>query len=231
MANKKYTEFPAGSYVDTRVLLTADPSSGELQKIDVGAIQGSPVSSSLRAYQALGSAAIGETVGGTISILTGSVGLPGQQATFIPIWVPLAGTITGAKWLQLTQGVYTASNYNGIGLYTYNAGTLTLVASSTDDGNIWKGASGTWQSKAFTSPYSATQGLYFICLLYNNSAQTTAPAFSRLANANSNAMTFDFTNSAKLFAVLSGATSLPSPTQTMSGISNSGIYTYYIALY
>jgi len=125
------------------------------------------------------------------------------------VWLPVAQTITGVKWKQVTQGNYTADNYNGVGLYTYSGGTLTLVASSTDDGNIWKAASGTISSKAFTTPYVATAGLYFVAHLYCSSAQVTAPVTAMILSTTGVNTITDFTNSAKLNGFLPGQTALP----------------------
>lgn len=94
------------------------------------------------------------------------------------IWVPENCTITGVSFPARTNGNYTGDNYNGIGLYTWNATTqtLTLVASTSNASDFWSTLSTLeWNQKAFSTPYVATAGLYFIGLLYNQSAQTTAP--------------------------------------------------------
>jgi hypothetical protein len=141
---------------------------------------------------------------------------------FCAVYVPIATTMTGVKWFQGAQGDYTADNYNGLGLYTYSGGTITLVASSTNDGNIWKGTSNTWQSKAFSATYLASAGVYFIGALYNSSAQVTAPSIGSSATMlNATVTTQDFTNSAKLVSSVAGA-SLPA-TQAMSGTTNVNI--------
>jgi len=141
----------------------------------------------------------------------------------------LIQTVTGIKFFQGTQGVYTANNYNGVGLYSYSGGTLTLVASSTNDGNIWKGTSQTWQTKAFSSPYNASAGIYFVSFLYSSSAVTTAPAIGQTQALATGSSAFDFTNSAKISANITGQTALPS-SQAMSGLTAS-VRTYILALY
>ena len=125
--------------------------------------------------------------------------------------MPAGITLTGVKWIQRTQGNYTADNNNKVGLYSYSGGTLTLVASCADDGNLWKGASNSVQSKAFSSTYvTLTNTQYFVAFLYNNSAQVTAPFISILTYQ------LDFTNSAKLSSTKGATTDLPA-TQAMSG--------------
>lgn len=159
----------------------------------------------------------------SINQLTTSTNLADGGIRFSAIYIPVDSTITGVIWWQALQGVYTADNYNGVGLYAYNSGTgtLTLVASSTNDGNTWKGTTNSWQTKAFSSPYSASAGLYYVAALFNASATTTAPTIGIQPNSvNTGIATFDFTNSAKIQGTLSLQASLPSP-QAMSGIGSS----------
>jgi hypothetical protein len=157
----------------------------------------------------LGQQALGSTIKGvglgcrSLANLTTSLAMTDGQIYLSAYYLPFSATITGAKWFQITAGVYTADNYNGIGLYTYSGGTLTLVASSTDDGTIWKNTGA--QSKAFSSPYSASAGVYYIGFLYNSSAQTTAPSLVGAQNKSSGTY-IDFTNSAKINATLTAAT-------------------------
>jgi hypothetical protein len=81
-------------------------------------------------------------------------------------------------WSQITQGSYTADNNNRIGLYTTDGSNFALVASCANDGNLWKGASSTVVSKAFSSTYAATAGLYFVAALFTYSALVTAPVIA-----------------------------------------------------
>ena len=159
----------------------------------------------------LGSAILAEPITCNFSQITNTgTGLFNQRLSFIAVYVPKSMTITGVKWVQNVTGVYTANNYNGVGLYTYSSGTYTLVASSTNDGNIWKPASlNTLISKSFSSTYSANAGVYFIAALYCQSAQTTAPAvISTPSTYGTWAM--DFTNSAKIQGLLFSQPSFPS---------------------
>lgn len=158
--------------------------------------------------------------------LTGSLALTDGQMRFIAVYLPKSQTITGVKWQQVTQGVYTADNENRVGLYTFSGGTMTLVASSADDGNIWKVASGAVGSKAFSTPYSANSGLYFIGVLWNASAATTPPFLGSGANLLLN--NADFTNSAKIGSTYTSATIPTSLAQsaTASQLGNLGLFLY-----
>jgi len=145
-----------------------------------------------------------------------------QRSYWSLIYIPVATTLTGVKWKQVTAGVYTANNYNGVGLYSISGGTLTLVASSTDDGNIWKATSSTIGSKAFSSTYAASAGVYMVVALHSSSANTTSPVIGQLTGLSGFINTVnDFTNSAKTGGLISSLTALPSPTQAFSGITAS----------
>lgn len=185
--------------------------------------------SDILALQAMGSTIKAQTIGLTPSIITTSISLTTNQVRYFAVYLPQAVTLTGAKWYQQTAGNFTANNYNGIGLYTYSAGTLTWVASTTDSsGAIWKATTGTYSSANFASSYSAQPGLYFLAFIYNESAQTTAPAVAGAAtlinNAGpTNAPVVDLTNSAKFNGTIGTQNTLP-VTQAMSGVStNSSI--------
>jgi hypothetical protein len=181
----------------------------------------------LQAYQALGGSVIAEPPAGSFMETSGTaVTIASQALRFIPIWLPRAATITGVKFGQIIQGAYTSNNYNGVGLYTYSAGTLTRVASSADDGTIWKTGNVTIGSKAFSSTYAASPGLLFVAMLYCSSAQTTAPTLAAFPPGQSTWEAFDFTNSAKMYSTLASQTSLPS-TQAMSGLSNASGRPYF----
>lgn len=180
----------------------------------------------LEAYQLLGSSIKSVSLSCiSLTNLTTSGALTNQQIRFFAVYLPKAQTITGVKWMQLTAGNYTANNYNGIGLYSYSGGTLTLVASSTNDGNIWKvNSTNLFQSKAFSSTYAAAAGVYYVGVLYCSSAQTTAPGIYAATTGNA---TYDFTS--VISATLNTQTTLPS-SQASSGLSvstgNLGFWLY-----
>lgn len=174
----------------------------------------------LKAYQAMGSTIVAQNIDGDISNGTSGATLTDGRIYFQAVYLPVATTLSGVKWYQVTAGSYTGDNENRIGLYSYSAGTLTLVASSTNDANIWTATSGTIASKAFSSTYAAAAGLYFVAYIYNNSAQTTAPVLGIINSASSINTVTDFTNSAKTSGLMSGQTALPA-SQAMSGITAS----------
>lgn len=180
---------------------------------------------------ALGSGMKAQALGATLVGSTGSTALTDGQARYQPVYIPNAQTITGVKFFVRTQGNFTADNNNRVALYSYSGGTLTQVATSANDGDIWKATSNTYTTVAFTSPYAATPGIYYVGFIYNNSAQTTAPALAHMTNMGNAAMgSPDLTNSAVLSAFLSSQSDISSTTQAMSGLGGSATV-YYFYLY
>jgi hypothetical protein len=181
------------------------------------------------AFQALGSTFKGMMPQNPSFVCTTTSIMSNSTLLISLYYLPTAQTITGVKWAQTITGVYTANNYNGVALYSYSGGTCTLVASSTNDGTIWSTGSAVWRSKAFSSTYSASAGIYFVAFLYNQSAQTTAPTLAAGASTSSNSGLVDFTNSAKVSSTLSAQTSLPL-SFAMSSTNNQTVYLSF-ALY
>jgi len=179
-------------------------------------------------HRALGSQMVAQKpIFNALEVNTTAITMVDNRIFLLPIVVKRDTVITGVKFTNQTQGVYTADNNNKVGLYSYSGGTLTLVASSTNDGNLWKGAANTLQSKAFTTPYLATAGVYFVAMLYNQSAVTTAPAlFGTNSFGTAVARTLDHTNSAKLLGFSAG-NDLPA-TQAMSGVTSASDWAWYM---
>lgn len=132
--------------------------------------------------------------------------------------------LTGMLAFQTVQGNYTGDNYNGMALFKWNGTAIILVASTTNDADIWKAASNTWVQKAFTTPYNADQGIYYMTAVYNNSAQTTAPSLGGMPLMQ-NAGSWDTIIPAGTAPYMSesGTTALVSPIPT-PGTVNNGMY-------
>ena len=186
-----------------------------------------------------GNAALGSSIKGVnlsfpfINSITSTAGLSTGRCEFTAYFLPTAKTITGVKWWQAVAGVYTAANYCGVGLYSATTiGNMTLVAYSTNDGNIWKQASNSFGTKAFdaTGAYNAAAGLYYIAILWASSATTTTPQTGVSTTPSAFTGAFDFSNSAKLTSSVFGQPALPTPTQNMSSTTllqlNRAIFLY-----
>ena len=157
---------------------------------------------------------------------------PGQGATptltngriyWHCVYVPKAFTATGVSFWLAQSGVYTASGYNGFGLYSINVGTgvLTQIAATTSSTTLFAGATGL-TSVNFASTVALTEGIYYIGWLYGNSAQTTAPL---LIMGSYGQFSFTFANSIRPFARLNSQTALPA-SQAFSGLSGETVILY-----
>lgn len=176
-------------------------------------------------YRLLGSTIITQSIDLSPTRITTNQSLTDNGIYYQLMETPLAGTtITGVKWYQMVKGIYVADNNNKIGLYSYSAGTLTLVASCANDGTLWQTAnSSTYGSKAFSSPYVIVANTaYYVAAIFNESSFTTIPTIGGCANlSNAGVNSVDFTNSAKVFAIIitGSNTDLPA-SQAMSGLTS-----------
>jgi len=153
----------------------------------------------IKIVQALGGDTKYECLGANRFLHSTGVGLTltDNRQYFIAIYVAKAETITGVQFLMNTQGNFTGDQTNSLALYSYSGGTMTKVAETANDANIWKNAASSFVSVPFSSSYSADVGIYFISILYNSSAQTTAPAIAGIGSTNTAFLTANYTNSAK----------------------------------
>lgn len=183
------------------------------------------------AYNYLGAAFVAQTVGLKLQEAQTASNLTDGQQRWVAVYVPQAATITGVRWYQRVAGSYTADNNNRVGLYSINPsdGSLTLVASCANDTALWTPAANTFGQKAFSSTYAAAAGVYYVGLIYNNSAQTTAPQLSQgvaLSNAAQAALWLG--NSMVLYGT-SNETDLPA-SKASSGLTGTTAMTW-VALY
>lgn len=167
--------------------------------------------------------------------ITGNGGsLSSGSIYFAAIYVPASTTVTGLRTItSLASAFTTSSNYNGMGLYSYDgAGTLNIVASSSNSPTIWSTSGGTIIERNFSSLITLSPGPYYIGLLYNRTIQTVAPSLAGtgVTITSTNLATMDFTNSATLYGVASGTyTSLPT-SLALSTITTS-TSPIYVAIY
>lgn len=159
-------------------------------------------------------------------MLTTSSAMTDGALVFTAVYLPYAATITGVVFIQDVQGDYVADNNNKVGLYTTSGGTLTQVATSADDGTMWKAAADTVVQEAFTGTYAAAAGLYFIAYLWNTSDGAPA-AVPQLASPTAQTAarigcTTLLTNNVKAHSFIAAQTDLPA-TQAWTGVSSSNV--------
>jgi hypothetical protein len=185
----------------------------------------------------LGSAIKAEPLWGGWQNYPGSAyALVNQRCILQPVYLYAQTTLTGVKWVQTTQGAYTSSNYNGIGLYSYDgAGNLTCVASSSNNGNLWSTFTANSMGSAsfsFGSNYNAAAGLYYIAAVWNQTgAITTNPAIGQGLATTTTTFTFDFTNSAKGTSRTSAAVTTALPTSVAMSNITALQNVFYLTLY
>jgi len=151
----------------------------------------------------------------------GGQSLTSGTVYFTALYLAAPSTITGAYVPFNTQGVYTPTNNNRVGLYSTNGTTLTLVASNADTPTMYSSTiGGAMLTQAFSSTYSAPAGLYYIAYLWCSSATTTSPRIS-VMNLNGSFVDAGVIGSNYRFGSLASQTNLPS-TQALSGLNHSG---------
>lgn len=220
-----------------KVELYVDSADKIVKQIDenglvsrLGAPDGAYIPNQLAIYQALGSQlqALGYGVG--VEAITSHNVLVSQRLSFVAVYISKPTLITGVKWYQNIQGVYTASNFNGVGLYSYAAGTLTQIATSTNNGNIWKAASGGLRSQAFTGTLTVQPGIYFVAFVYSASAATTVPDLGIIGMMTASSMgMLDLASNLGFHMITTGVTALPS-TQATSGTTQDTLW-HWVGLY
>lgn len=209
---------------------TALETSRTINGVSFNGTQNITTTDNINAYQAAGSPILAETLNFPLFTCNTSTALVDNTVRYVAVWLPKAATITGIRVYVRTQGNYTGDQNNRVGLYTYSGGTLTLVASSANSSTLWTSAANAFQTIAFSSTYNASAGLHFVGLLYNQSAQTTAPALAGGIALNNAAMaTMLGTNSVKFLGTQGSSNDLPA-SQASTGITGTTA-SYWVALY
>jgi len=144
------------------------------------------------------------------------------------IYVPTTTTVTGVKWITGSAGTayVGGANYNGIALYSYNVGTglCTRIDSTASDANTWTTAG--FNSKAFVTTASLSQGVYYLAAICNGTATTFPSIVQTLAQ--STVTTYDFTSPAKLTGNSAGTVSPASfNLSTITATTNTPVIALY----
>ncbi len=181
--------------------------------------------STIAAYQDLGSEIKGENIGWTFyNITAGSASaVVDNVARYAAIDIPETRTITGVMFWLTLSGVYTADQTNQVGIFTKSiGGTMTLLASSADNPNLYKGTVNAMTKEPFTSPITLPRGRYYVGLLLNYSSASTPPQIGIVTAGLTNETSMDFTNSNFLIGQKSATNSLPA-TITASTIAGNTV--------
>jgi len=191
-----------------------------------------------KGFQAMGSAIKGTNLSiVSPSLINASTGLSTGTLRMTTAYLPKPTTITGVKWYaQAIATSYTSTNYTGVGLYTSTAGTLTCVASCSNNPNMVSSSNFTaasWISQSFGSTYSAQPGLYYVGIVLGFSVATPSPTLSTntlSSGISVNIFNMDFTNSNKFNGTLTGQTTMPNSialsSLTAASSVNHGLWLY-----
>ena len=216
--------FQGDAYIGTSTAQALTDASGNIIR---GYIN---TDDAVKAFRALGSQIIAQTVGMNYTNATVASSMLDGRHYLTAVYLSEETTIAGAGFMMATQGVYTADNNNKVALYTYSGGTLTLVASSANNGDLYKAAANATVKEPFTTPYVAQPGLYFVGLLHNSSANTTTPQIRRVTNSPAS-VEFDFANSAKLSGSIPPGNSDVGASYSMSADVSINTNMLYVFLY
>lgn len=130
---------------------------------------------SLRTLRSLGSPFLKETLLCKFHEITLGTAISDGQMRLICLDEVMEPTqIAGGVFYMHTTGNYVSDFENGIALYKVNGSNYERVAVSGNNGELWKAAPG-YVQQAFTQPYAAQPGVYFLALLYNSTSQVTQP--------------------------------------------------------
>jgi hypothetical protein len=152
---------------------------------------------------------------------TATAALTDGQMQYQAIYIDEKATLTGVKYMLNQAGNFTGDNTNSISLFSYSAGTLTKIAETANDQTIFKATANQLATVNFAATAAVNPGVYYIGILYNSSAQTTAPSFrAPLAMGVLTFNSLDYTNSAKLNGVAAASTAPSSIATTAISTSN-----------
>lgn len=179
----------------------------------------------IRAIQAMGSPFKGASAGLSWAMATSHTGLTDAELIGNAMWVGEDTTMNGLAFRVVTAGSFTADAVNGVALYSFANGVLTRVVQSANAGTIFT-ATG-WIQVPFTAPLAVTEGVYFATLLYNQSAQTTAPVLGQVTTGSVDTIYKPvLANGSRLFFKVTGQAAFPA-TITLSGTSNTNITPFF----
>ena len=122
------------------------------------------------------------------TIFAGNSALTDNDAQYVAYYNEYTRTVSKFCFMMYTSTAsYTGDQYNGMALYSYSTSTglFTEVCRTVNDPDFWKGAPFVLITKNMPSSYVLAPGIYYVGLVYNNSAQTTAPILCTFGNIGS----------------------------------------------
>lgn len=217
--------------IATTIAATTNSTLATLTALSLPSSQvtGGFLDNTILAYQALGSTIKAQTVGCTLENLSTYTSTAPGYVEFAAVYLPFQATITGVAFLQGASATFTAGAGNGIGLYSISGATLTLVDSFIGS-SVFKGSANQLTKQAFTAPYVASAGIYYVALSIQGSGGSN-PGIGYIQMIGS-ALAADFTTHVLLYGQVNIA-SMPG-TQAMSSFvspTTTGNYVPWVGIY
>ena len=113
-----------------------------------------------------------EPYGITLANMSSQQGLVTNRLFLYPFNWNVSDTLRGVAWFNRAAFTNTATNYNGIAIYSLSGGTLTRIMFTANDGTFWNTAINSWTSRSLTATY-LTKGIYFIGYQFSGSGTPT----------------------------------------------------------
>lgn len=104
-----------------------------------------------------------------------NITLNNAQARLFAVIVEKPVTVNSVNFFQITSGVYTATDYNGIGLYSLSDNTLTKLTETPNSASFWSNSINNWHQKDFSTSVNLNAGIYYLITIYSASSVTTNP--------------------------------------------------------
>jgi hypothetical protein len=113
-----------------------------------------------------------EPYGISLANVTSQLALTTTRLCFYPFNWNVSDSIRGIAFLNRSATTLTATNYNGIAIYSLSGGTLTRLTFTSNNSTFWDNASiNTWKTQAIT-PFYLTKGVYYLGYQVSGSAGT-----------------------------------------------------------
>jgi hypothetical protein len=200
--------FPGSAAGGNDLVFSIGDGNKELEIKNSGALL--DAGDAVEGLQAAGSEIVAQSFGLNTSLLTAEFTV--ASTVFVSmVNLPVSKLLTGIKFIQTQQGVYTATGDNRLGLYTLSGSNLLLVASTANNGDLWKDVAVALHAEPFSTPYFAKAGIYWVGMIHTRTVESTAPKIAAAPNTFSGIMSdLDLPNSGKTFGVATYINTLPS---------------------
>jgi hypothetical protein len=212
MADLRYDQFSPGTPTGSRIILHADPATGDLEKCaisDVNALVQVPIN--IPALISINGNIMVAHAMGLNPILTNTNFTIINSTAYFTAIPTNAFTSTGAYIRWSGGGVYTSVNFSGWALYEVSGTTLSRVAITANQTSAFAPNSSVIFHTPWTSPVALQAKFYWAAFVFNWSAVSTTPiAAQAAASGVLNYATLKLDGNMSAYASLASQTTLAS---------------------